>query len=140
MIFMLRDILHVGVALSILFFFNSLIFLAADQPLLAIVQLFVMVGGISTYLIIGVASIPVSKFRHARVSYIVAFGIMIFIAMLYPMLSGMSFSPATPIQLSASALESEMGSHIGVFYVLTLLVFAAGTGSIALFKRIRGRR
>lgn len=140
MIFILRGIMHVGVALSVLFFFNSLMFLAANQPLLAIIQLFVMIGGIATYLMIGVASIPLSKFKHARLPYIFMFAVAIFVVVMYPMLSGMSFSNVVQTQLTAATLESEQGGSIGIFYILTLLLFSTGLASIVLFKRIRGNR
>ena len=55
LIVLFKDIMHSSLALASLFFMNLLVFLMLQQPLLAVVQLFVLVGGISTYMIIGVA-------------------------------------------------------------------------------------
>ena len=66
LIFVFKDILHSVLSLAMAFFINSLIFLMLEQPLLALLQLFVMVGGISTFLFVGVASVSLSRFGHAN--------------------------------------------------------------------------
>ncbi len=140
LIFYFKDMLHVGIALSVLFFFNSVLFLAAQQPLLAVIQLFIMIGGISTYFIIAVASLGTSDFKHIRIIPIVVFSAVIFIALALPiiLLNPLNGNPQGPITMAT--LTTEFTSQIGLFYILTLLVFATAMGSIALFNRIGERK
>lgn len=139
LIFYFKNILHVGIALSVLFFFNSVIFLIAQQPLLAIIQLFIMIGGISTYFIIGVASLDLSNFKHIRIIPIIVFFVIMFLVISLPLLN-VSFSGSAKGPITTSVLASEFVNYIGVFYLLTLLIFAAGLGSIAMFNRVGVRK
>ncbi len=63
LVFVFKDILHAAIALSGVFLMNSLFFIVLSQPLLAVVQLFIMVGGITTFLFVGVAAAPYSRFQ-----------------------------------------------------------------------------
>ena len=56
LVFVFKDMLHVVLSFSALFIINSAIFMVLGQPFLALLQLFIMVGGVSTYLFVGVAS------------------------------------------------------------------------------------
>jgi NADH-quinone oxidoreductase subunit J len=140
LIFKFRDMLHVGVALSTIFFLNAIIFLIAQQPLLAVIQLFVMVGGISTYFIIGVASLGVSRFRHVRVLPIVAFAVVIFALMAYPLLGRVVLSGAQAGQITDSAISAQLVAYIGILYLVAFLLFMTSIGSILIFRFVSDNR
>lgn len=139
LIFRFKDMLHVGITLSVLFFFNSIVFLVAQQQLLAVVQLFVMIGGISTYFIIGVASLNLSNFKHIRIIPIVVFAVVVLLVISLPLFS-LSFSGSPNGPITMNTLASEFVGNIGLFYILTLLIFAVALGSIAMFNRIGERK
>ena len=130
-----RDLLHSSLALAVLFFLNSVMFLLLAQPLLAVIQLFILIGGISTYMIIGVASSSFSKFRHGRPGLMLLLAAVLFAVMVYP-LSGMSFSSIQSNAATSSSAGASIGHYIGIFYLLTFMLFAVALGSILLFKRI----
>ncbi|MGC8649039.1 MAG: NADH-quinone oxidoreductase subunit J [Candidatus Micrarchaeia archaeon] len=56
MILKSKHMLHSVLFLSFLFVLNSAIFAMLNQPLLALAQLFIMVGGVSVFMFVGVAT------------------------------------------------------------------------------------
>ncbi len=134
-----RDIMHSSLALSALFFMNSLAFLMLHQSLLAVVQLFVLVGGISTYMVIGVASGSFSRFRHSRPWAMALVAAVLFALITYP-LSGMSFATAQENVATGAVIAGSLGAYIGLFYLMTFLLFAIALGSIILLKGAGGKR
>ncbi len=139
-LFRLREMLHIGIALSLIFFFNSLVFIIASQPLLAVLQLFVAIGGISTYFIIGVAAIGVSKFRYVRFGLLAFSAILIFVLLSYSVsgIFGSNLRSSNPI--GAHEAGFQFNGYVPVFYLVTLLLFGIGLGSVALFQKIRNNR
>ena len=55
MIFKSKRLLHAVLALTGVFFMSSVVLLLLGQPLAALLQLVILVGGMSTYLIVAVA-------------------------------------------------------------------------------------
>ncbi|MCL4411655.1 NADH-quinone oxidoreductase subunit J [Candidatus Marsarchaeota archaeon] len=139
LIVMSRDLLHSSLALAVLFFLNSVMFLLLEQPLLAVIQLFILIGGISTYMIIGVASSSFSMFRHGRPAVMVLLAAVLFAVMAYP-LSGMSFQSTQSNVATVAGAGAEVSQYIGIFYLLTFMTFAVALGSILLFKKIGERK
>jgi NADH-quinone oxidoreductase subunit J len=137
LVFFFKDILHAASALAALFFLNSVLFAMLGQPLLAIIQLFVMIGGISTFLFVGVASYTLSSFKHTRMYVLVILWLVVFAAMAYPLLKGQT-TPTSQEQnyLGAGAAAGSLGTSMSLFYVLSVLLFAIALSSIILLKRI----
>ena len=148
MVFVLKDIMHSALALSMLFFGNSLAFLFLSQPVLAIIQLLVMVGGISTYIFIGVSSVSYSDFRHTRYAALAALSALIFFLISFPLLSHPVNNLFYGSAMNGSALKSKSGFvisppnymslNIPFFYLLSLLLFGAAIASIVLIKKLGG--
>ena len=137
-IFLFKDIMHVGISLAFLFLSLSAVYLVLGQPLLAVVQVFIMVGGVSTYLMVGSASAIVSRFKHSNVLAGAVLFILFFGAMFYPVLSSGAFNGGiTVTALSGSAIESSMVLGIAPFYLLAVLLFGISIGSIVLFMKVR---
>lgn len=135
LVFFFRDIVHTVLSLSLLFVFNSVMFLILGQPLLALLQLFVMVGGVATYIFVGVGSASYSKFKSTdykvlAVAY--AFILVVFLARL---------ANVGPIEAQQNILSSQIISQffisdIGLVYLLTVMLFGVGFGSILLMKKL----
>ncbi len=134
-----RNILHTILALSMLFVFNSAMFLILGQPLLALLQLFIMVGGISTYLFVGAASASYSKFRNTNYGLFAIMSILIFF--LFTAKVG-NTNPVSAEQntLSVSLVSQSLGANVGILYLLTIMLFGVGIGSILLMKKLGGKR
>lgn len=139
LIFVFKDVLHSVLALSAAFFFNSVLFLALAQPLLALIQLFIMVGGVSTYVFVGVASIDFSSFRHSRFSALAALSVAAFLILSYKMLS-VQLPEAQANVFSVQSVGTAIAANVPLFYVIMFMVFSIGLGSIVLLKRIGVKR
>ena len=136
-IFVFKDILHVVLSVSALFAFNSAMFFILSQPLLALLQLFIMVGGISTYIFVGVSSPGYSKFRSTN--YLV-FGI---VYMLFLFVFTVKIAQVSPLSLqqnvlSGSIIANSITANYGVLYLLAVMLFGTGFGSILLMKKLGG--
>ena len=132
-VYALRDIVNVVVSLSIAFLANSLLFLALNQPLLAAVQLFVMIGGISTYMFVGVATSGAAQKLRTRRAILIPMAVIIFLALSYPFL-GAAATDVQPGQITVQQISAQMSSSIPYFYLIALLTFGATTGAIILLK------
>ncbi|MCL5440747.1 MAG: hypothetical protein M1448_02605 [Candidatus Marsarchaeota archaeon] len=136
LIFYFKDIMHVAIALAFLFLSLSAVYLILGQPLLAVVQVFIMVGGVSTYLMVGSASAVVSRFKHSNVLAGAILSLVLFGMLFYPVVSSGAFGGSFPLTpLTASATEAAMESGIAPFYLLATLLFGISIGSIVLFKK-----
>lgn len=133
-IFMLRDVMHSALALATLFLFNSAAFLALGQPILAVIQLFIMVGGVATYLFVGVASEHPNEKRHTNMAVFGILSVLIFIAVGYPAIG--YFSGSSGVSLSFSTMASEFASGYQLLYILVVLLFGVALGSILLLKNL----
>ncbi|MDE1833073.1 MAG: hypothetical protein KGH58_01505 [Candidatus Micrarchaeota archaeon] len=140
LIFTFRNVLHSVLALSLTFLFNSILFLALQQTLLSLIQLFIMVGGVSTYIFVGVANSGLSRFRHTS---LLALGIMAPILIVAYATNLMFVGQGTVTQenqVSGLMIKSALASNIGVLYVIAFALFATGISSIVLLKSLgKGR-
>lgn len=134
-IFYFKNILHVALSLTAAFFFNSILFLVLNQPILAVLQLFIMVGGISTLLFVGVASAEFSKFTFTRIAVLFAMWLVLAVIMIYPTLKLTIQSHQQNIFSTDNILLS-FGSDLGIFYVMLLTIFGVAISSILLLKSI----
>ena len=140
LIFTFRNVLHSVLALSMTFLFNSILFLALQQTLLALIQLFIMVGGVSTYIFVGVADSGLSRFRHTS---LLALGIMapILIVAYATNLVFVGHGTVTQEnQVSGLMIKSALASNIGILYIIAFALFATGISSIILLKSLGRRR
>ncbi len=110
-------------------------------PLLALLQLFIMVGGVSTYLFVGVSSENLSRFKHTHFPAFVVLAIAIAAVPIYKVLTlgGPSVQTNT---LTSGAIVASIGSNIALFYLLAILLFGIGIASIMMMKGLKpgGRR
>lgn len=136
MIFSMRNALHSAVALALLFLANSAVFLLLSQPLLAVLQLFVMIGGISTYLFISVAYVKYSLMGRKRAIAAGILAALLFAVLSYPLLSSkVDFGTAQSNVLDISSLPQYMAGSLQFFYVIAAVLFAVSIGAIVLLKK-----
>ncbi|MGC8622536.1 MAG: hypothetical protein ACP5SJ_00250 [Candidatus Micrarchaeia archaeon] len=140
-IFLSRSLLHAIILLALMFIATSLLYLLLSQPLLAVVQLLVLVGGISTYLLVGTASESFSHFKHTGIALMVILALAIFTVMAYPLLASAvvySFLTLYPNTISFTmANQSEfLQTDLPIFYIAALLLFGIAIGAILLYKKL----
>ncbi|MGC8537944.1 MAG: hypothetical protein ACP5MZ_03095 [Candidatus Micrarchaeia archaeon] len=138
-VFKLKDILHAAIALASVFFANSIMFLFVGQDLLAILQLFIMIGGVSTYIFVGVASGSFSRFKHTSYVGLAAVSIILAAVLIYPLLA-LGSSATASNALTGSEISADMSSSIQYLYFIVVFVFAVSIGAVIVMKRIGGKR
>ncbi|HUY70578.1 MAG TPA: hypothetical protein VMV00_03370 [Candidatus Baltobacteraceae bacterium] len=139
LVFTFRNVLHSVLALSLAFLFNSILFLAMQQTLLALIQLFIMVGGVSTYIFVGVSSSGLSKFRHTSLLVLGILAPLLIVAYATNLVYVTQGTSTQQNQVSGLMIKSALGANIGVLYIITFVLFATGLSSIILLKSM-GRK
>ncbi len=140
LIFVLKDTMHAAVSLAFIFILNSLIFLMLDQPLLALIQLFIMVGGVSVYLFVGVASSSYSNFKHTNYFLFAGIAIVLFAITAYGAYSSNAFQSyqlTNSFGISEASAAFSMSSTIISLYAITFMLFILALGSLPLLNRLR---
>ncbi len=137
-IFLFKNILYIIISLSILFVFNSILFLLLNQPLLAMIQLLITVGGISTYLFIGVASLEFFNFKFVNFFKFLVFSFLIFIILIYPLKTIIFKSNGNNI-LSNQTIANNLSIQLFNFYIIAFVLFGISLASIVLLKQLNNK-
>lgn len=137
LVFAFKDILHSAVALSGVFLINSLLFIALGQPLLAVIQLFIMIGGITTFIFVGVASATYSHFKYTRLVGLAILWAVFFVIIVVP-LTGVQFNGQQSNVFGSSSIGGSLGASVGLFYIMLFVMFGVSLGAILLLKKAGG--
>jgi NADH:ubiquinone oxidoreductase subunit 6 (subunit J) len=145
LVFLLRDVLHVAVFLTIVFLLNSLLFLELQQTILALIQLFIMVGGVSIYLFVGVASASYSKFRYTNKIPLVVVSLALFSVMAYGAysnspggFSGSQINSTVNVYSSSQLVSSFSSSYTIVsLYTVVIMLSLLALGAILLLNKLK---
>lgn len=110
-------------------------------PLFALLQLFIMVGGVSMYLFVGVSSENLSRFKHTSFPVLVVLAAALAAVPVYKVLTLGAFTGQISAPASG-ALAASLGGNIVLFYMLAIMLFGIGIASIIMMKGLRpgGRR
>lgn len=139
LIFMFKDILHAVLGFSLVFVFNSALFFVLQQPFLALVQLLIMVGGVSTYVFVGVGSASYSKFKHTNYTILAISYAAIFLTFIYKLTTVTVVVPEANL-LSSEVMAQAFTSNIGFLYAITGMLFAVGFSSIIIMRKLSGKK
>ncbi len=135
LMFLFKNILHTVLALSSIFVLNSVMFLMLGQPLLALLQLFIMVGGVSTYIFVGVGSASYSKFKNTNYAVLAVIYLAVFV------LFAAKMTQVNPIitqqnSLTGALVAQSIGPNVGLLYLMATMLFGTGLGSIVLMRKL----
>ncbi|HIH50572.1 MAG: NADH-quinone oxidoreductase subunit J [Candidatus Micrarchaeaceae archaeon] len=136
LIYIFKDVLHSVIALASAFIMNSAFFMILGQPFLALVQLFIMVGGVATYAFVGVASAGYSKFRHTNRMIFMAAYVALFILLAYSVLRPNQPESGQPA-LPTISLTQALGQNIALLYLIAIVLFGVAFGSIIMMKKLK---
>ncbi len=133
LLFAFRKVLYAVLALSSAFLGSALIFLYLNQVIVALLQLLVFVGGLSTYLIVAVAAETKGTrlLRKYRFSIFFVFLAAALSSMMLYVGSGYSGSGNS---FTASAL-SAFQEYYGLLFAAVLLLFATTIGGLLVIKK-----
>lgn len=131
-LFLQRKLLRSVVLLAMAAAGSALIFLYLGQVLIALLQLLVFVGGLSTYLIVAVAT--EEKKVNMRSAWAFVLASVVIAAGLLAAVSTLNTTQQASNSFSASA-ESAIQGYYAVFFSAVFLLFAAAIGSVAVIKK-----
>jgi NADH:ubiquinone oxidoreductase subunit 6 (subunit J) len=132
LIFVRKKLLHSVIFLALSTVGSSFVFLYLDQPLIALLQILVFVGSLSTYLIVAVASEEKKELKRGVVGFFVATALML--SFLLPFTLGAGEEQVATNSFSSSA-ETAFLNNYAFLFASVFLVFAATLGSVVIIKR-----
>lgn len=135
-LFRVFDMFKASVAFALMALLSSILFLAMGQDVIAILQLLVFVGGVSLYLLVGVASNYASKQMHADTRLFVGAAIVLFAAFSAAFYT--SFNQPTQ-NLQHSLLSDVQASFANAYVLDGIILFAPFCVSflaVAAMKRV----
>jgi NADH:ubiquinone oxidoreductase subunit 6 (subunit J) len=135
-IFKAREMAHAMVGFLGLSIAAAFVLALLNLPLLALLQLFIMVGGVSTYLFVGVSSENLSRFKHTSFPVLVALSVALAVVPIYKILSAYTLELQVNT-LTPSVISSSLSSNLPLFYMLALLLFGIGISSILMMRSFR---
>lgn len=129
-----RSLFKSAIALAILFAVVAGYILMLGQTLISLFQLLVLVGGLSTYLVVAVAAEGQISFRHVSprwfsAVFVVLAGILIYAVAIN---SSTQFSSLPSI---SDEIALAISGGFGIIAAILFLMFAVGIGSVMLIKR-----
>lgn len=131
-LFLSKRLLHSVIGLTIAFMGSAMFFIYLGQDLIALLQLFIFVGGLSTYLIVAVAA-------EESVASTKLLNFIILAAVLTIGLSEVLIGPSAGIQLQENSFTALVSSSLTAYYpmlfVLAMLLFGTVIGSILVIKK-----
>lgn len=135
LLFIAKSMVRAVVLFALSALFSAGLMVAINQELIAILQIFIFVGGLSTYFVVSFGS-ETSKIRPV----LKGLGIFaLFIALGASLVYAYSRSPVP--SLSKGSVQALLASSFSTYYpflaLLALLVFGAALGSILAIKRLR---
>ena len=134
--FKAREMSHAMIGFLLVTIAAAGLLVVLDLPLLALLQLFIMVGGVSTYLFVGVSSENLSKFRHTSLPVLVVLAIVVAAVPIYKISMIRGIGGQSNV-INSGLLSSAISGNLVLFYMLAILLFGIGIGSIVVVKNLK---
>ena len=135
LVFLERRLMNAVLCLAASAVGSALLFLYLGQTLVALLQLFVFVGGLSTYLVVAVASEkgPVKMLDGATFF----FALVVIAAALALVLNGIGFGQQQQqaVNSFSASAETAFGSQYALLYASVFLLSATAVGSVLVLRR-----
>lgn len=131
-LFLQKKLLHSVVFLALAAGGSALIFIYLGQTLVAMLQLLIFVGGLSTYLIVAVAT----EEKQVKMRNAVAFAVasVVISAGLFAAVAGSSATTLAGNSFSEIA-QGAISSYFMLILAAVFLLFAAAIGSVIVIKK-----
>ncbi|BCS90746.1 MAG: NADH-quinone oxidoreductase subunit J [Candidatus Micrarchaeota archaeon] len=138
-IFYQRDIIKAVIALSSIFLFSGILLLSYNLILLGLLQILITIGGISTYLVVGVANADIERFKGFRsIAYMLVTAVL-FASFLY--IIYISNISNTEEGFSSSAISYQIYSSLSnIVLYLVISIYLVSLGAAAVYALVSNRR
>ena len=133
-VFLERRLLHSVAALALAFVGTAFVFAILGQVLVAILQLIVFVGGLSTYLVVAVAS----EERNAmllRIPLFAAMAVVVAATFIMTLHYAPSYSAVQGGSAFTASAVSVFASQYALLYVMAALLFGTVISGVLVIKR-----
>ncbi len=132
-IFYQKSIMRAVIALSVSFIASSLIFFILNQEFIALLQLFVFVGGMSTYLIVAVSS---EYKKINRIDFIKIGVAAIIISMSFSLLfTVINFNTANTAPGMSVYFATAFEEYYPIIIAAVIMLFLAAIGSVIVIRK-----
>ncbi|MCL5419615.1 MAG: hypothetical protein M1354_01915 [Candidatus Marsarchaeota archaeon] len=131
-IFIFKRLMHAVLALTSVFLGSALIILLLGQPIVALLQLFIFVGGLSTYLMVAIAAEEKSAYISMASFIPVAVGLSL--ALLFFTSRAVAAVPDAGSSM-AQTFPSAFQEYYPVLFAVVLLLSAAAVGSVLFIRK-----
>ncbi len=133
LVFYQKSIMRAVIALTVAFTSSAIIFFILGQAFIALLQLFVFVGGLSTYLIVAVSSeykkINLKGFiRLCIVAILVCAGMML-------LLFKATFNTSQAAESMSSFFIEVFQSYFPIIFMALVMLFLTAIGSVIVIRR-----
>ena len=132
-IYLSENVFKSAIALAATFTIVSLVLLLLNQPVVAVLQLLIIVGGLSTYLVVAVASESKKYTWPTDLRLLAATAIILFISLMYLMLPSLSSTSVSNQSIYAEFLQTLQAYTVTIYFAIVLM-FAAAIGSMIVIK------
>lgn len=132
-VFLQRKLVHAVFALTMAFASSSMLMLIIGQPFIALLQLLVFVGGLSTYLMVSLANEEKGK-RYLRLGIFVPIVIILVVWFFFfaQLAIGASVLGSSNINMTFTAALQQF---YPLLYMVVVLLFASALGSVLFIKK-----
>lgn len=132
-IYLSKNIFKSAIALAITFTVVSLALLLLNQPVVAVLQLLIIVGGLSTYLVVAVASESQKYAWPTDLRIFAAISLIIFLTTIYLIYPAASSMSITNQNIYSEFLQTIQTYSVTIYFAIVLM-FAAAIGSMVMIK------
>ncbi len=132
-IYLSENVFKSAIALAATFTIVSLALLLLNQPVVAVLQLLIIVGGLSTYLVVAVASESKKYMWPTDLRIFAVTSIMVFVASMYIILPTISSMNISNPNIYSEFLQT-LQTYAVTIYFAVVLMFAAAIGSMIVIK------
>ncbi|MCL5433923.1 MAG: NADH-quinone oxidoreductase subunit J [Candidatus Marsarchaeota archaeon] len=134
-IFVTKHIFHAIIAMINIFIINSILFVMLAQPLLAILQLLIFIGGISIFMLVSVATESTKEIKLSKPSIIIILSMLVIILMGILAIHGFPFLSSIKTEgLGSSYISVELSNNIYGLYMIASVMFIFAVGAAFMIK------
>ncbi len=131
-IFLSRRVIHSIIAVTFAFAGSAALFAYMNQVMLALLQLFIFVGGLSTYLMVAVASedssMPLGVSRFVFILIVAGIGLSV-------ILLGNAATPQASYATQTQPPGASLPAYYSLIFAMVALLFSGVLGSVLIIKR-----
>ena len=133
-VFISGRLVHSVMALAAAFAGSALLFFSMGQPFIALLQFFVFVGGLSTYLMVALAAEERESAHHKNI-YLLLLAVILGLGF-YTLMGGTGFGAASGSSqnIFMPSVESLFSGYMPFLYMIALLLGAGAIGSVLVIR------